>query len=53
MTPTELTYSNNLKIKFIKDQIKIYESTNKNNFNITWWDSKAIESLEKRILMYK
>ena len=55
MTPIELTYSNNLKIKFIKDQIFEYKYRLEisNNFCCSWWYTEAIKSLEARILMYK
>ncbi len=55
MTPLETQYSNNLKIKFIQEQIRenTYRWSIMNYFDTRWWYSKANESLEKRILMYK
>lgn len=55
MTPTETTYSNNLKIKFIKDQIRENEYRWRiGNFrDCQWWYAKANKSLERRIELYK
>lgn len=55
MTPIETTYSNNLKIKFIKDQIFEYKYRLEvsNHWDNTWWYTEAIKSLEKRIELYK